>query len=100
MNRPPSVTIAQGITVTETGEATIDSSVTNTLFDLALRLEESTHLPVDIEHVVGAIVMASQQGDIDGDTILSADDSQLVQLLELGVRRVFAEYGGKVGQDE
>jgi hypothetical protein len=30
------------------------------LFDLAIKLEDSTKLPVDVEHVLAAIVLASR----------------------------------------
>ena len=33
--------------------------------DLAIKLEEPTQLPVDVEHILAAIVMAARQGELD-----------------------------------
>ena len=41
--------IVPGISVTSSGLATVDPSLANVLFDLAIPLEELTNLPVDVE---------------------------------------------------
>jgi hypothetical protein len=92
--------VVPGISISPTGQATVDSSLTNVLFDLAIKLEELTELPVDVEHVLAAIVMAARQGELDSNTRLSSEDSASAAVLTNHVKTVFAEYDGKVGMDD
>jgi hypothetical protein len=92
--------VVPGISISPTGQATVDSSLTNVLFDLAIKLEELTQLPVDVEHVLAAIVMAARQGELDSNTRLSSEDSASVAVLTNHVKTVFAEYDGKLGMDD
>ena len=48
--------IVPGIFVSSSGQATVDPSLADVLFDLAIKLEEPTNLPVDVEHVLAAVV--------------------------------------------
>ncbi len=57
--------VVPGISISPSGQATVDSSLANVLFDLAIKLEEPTQLPVDVEHILAAIVMAARQGELD-----------------------------------
>ena len=91
--------IVPGISVSPTGQATVDSSVSDVLFDLALRLEEPTGFPVDVEHVLAAVVLAARHGEIDRETPLSGDSSELVNLLVKHVKTVFEKHNGIVGRD-
>ena len=92
--------IVPGISVTPTGQATVDPSVEDLLFDLAIKLEELTNLPVDIEHVLAAIVLAARNGELAPQTPLSSDDRGLTQILAVYVKTVFERFGGKVGRDD
>ncbi len=92
--------IVPGISVTTSGKATIDPSLADVLFDLAVKLEEPTELPVDVEHVVAAIVLAARNEELDPNTPLSSDDLALVDILAVHVKTVFADYDGKVGMDD
>lgn len=92
--------IVPGITVTSSGQANIDPSLTNVLFDLAIQLEEPSNLPVDVEHVLAAIVLAARSGELDANTPISSDDSALVEVLAVHVKTVFADFDGKVGRDD
>ena len=92
--------IVPGITVTSSGQATVDPSLADVLFDLAIKLEELTHLPVDVEHVLAAIVLAARNGDLDPNTPLSSDDPALAEVLVDHVKTVFTDYGGEVGMDD
>ena len=89
--------IVPGITVTSSGRATVDPSLADVLFDLAIKLEERTHLPVDVEHVLAAVVLAARKGEIQTDTPLSSSDPALTNILVVHVKAVFIDYGGKVG---
>ena len=92
--------IVPGISVTSSGQATVDPSLADVLFDLAIKLEEPTNLPVDVEHVLAAIVLAARKGELDSNTPLSSDDPALAELLAGHVKTVFSEYDGKVGTDD
>ena len=92
--------VVPGISISPSGQATVDSSLTNMLFDLAIKLEELTQLPVDVEHVLAAIVMAARQGELDSNTRLSSEDSALAAVLTNHVKTVFSECDGKVGMDD
>ena len=92
--------IVPGISVTSSGQATVDPSVSDVLFDLALKFEEPTNLPVDVEHVLAAIVLAARHGELDSDTPLSADDPMLAKILSGHVKTVFEMFDGNVGRDD
>ena len=92
--------IVPGISVTSSGQATVDPLLADILFDLAIKLEGPTNLPVDVEHVLAAIVLAARNAELDPDTPLSSDDPLLAEVLAIHVRTVFAHFGGKVGQDD
>ena len=92
--------IVPGISISPSGQASVDSSLSNVLFDLAVQLEELTQLPVDVQHVLAAIVMAVRQGELDALTRLTSDDSALAAVLTNHVKTVFSEYDGQVGMDD
>ena len=92
--------IVSGISVTSSGQATVDPSLVDVLFDLAIKFEEPTNLPVDVEHVLAAIVMAARHGELDSNTPLSSDDPTMAEVLAAHVKTVFADYGGKLGTDD
>ena len=89
--------IVPGISVSSSGEATVDPSLADVLFDLAIQLEDPTGLPVDVEHVLAAIVLAARNGELDAKTSLSSDDPALAEILAVHVKAVFAKFGGDIG---
>ena len=82
------------------GQATVDPSLADVLFDLAIKLEDSTNHPVDVQHVLAAIVLAVRKGEIDSDTKLSSDDQALAEVLTPHMKAVFAEFDGKLGRED
>ena len=92
--------IVPGLSVSTTGQATVDPSIADVLFDLAIKLEETTNLPVDVQHVVAALVLSARNGELDPTTPLSSDDPVLSAVLAAHLQTVFAVYGGKVGMDD
>jgi hypothetical protein len=92
--------VVPGIVLTPAGEALVSRSVAEVLFDLAIRLEESSLHPVDVEHVLAAVVLAARRGEVSPDTTLSADDPALIKALEHHVDHVFEQFGGRVGEDD
>ena len=92
--------IVPGISVSSSGQASVDPSLASVLFDLAIQLEEPTDLPVDVEHVLAAIVLASRNGELPPDKPLRSNDPALADILTVHVKTVFAKYGGNVGMDD
>ena len=92
--------IVPGIVVNSAGEATVDASLADVLFDLAVQLEEPTRLPVDVEHVLAALVLAARNNQLDPSVPLDSNDSTLVKTLATHVKTVFSIYGGQVGKDD
>ena len=92
--------IVPGISLSSSAQATVDPSLADVLFDLAIKLEEPTQHPVDVEHVLAAIVLAARKGELDSNTPLSSEDPVLVEVLVGHVKTVFAKFGGNVGTDD
>ncbi len=92
--------IVPGLCLTSSGQISVDASLGNVLIELALEMEEPTDLPVDIEHVAAAIVLAVRSGELRRDTQISAKDPALVRLLTTHVRRVFEKFGDELGGDD
>ena len=92
--------IIPGISVSPKGQATVDPVLADVLFDLAIQLEEITELPVDVQHVLAAIVMAARDGQLNQKTRLSSSDLVLRNLLTDHVRAIFTKYDGEVGRDD
>lgn len=92
--------IVPGISITPAGQAIVEPELAEVLFDLALALEEPTNLPVDVEHVLAAVVLAVNQGELDQDSALKENDPSLIKILERHVKTIFADYNGQVGRDD
>lgn len=88
--------ISPGITLSKKNEATVDPELHDLLFSLAEKLESETDLPVDVQHVLAAIVMLSKQGELDPAKKLTVDDSSLISRLKHLVHVLFDTYGGEV----
>ena len=92
--------IIPGISLSPTGQATVDPALADVLFDLVIQLEEITKLPVDVEHVLAAIVLASRNGQLNQFPRLSSSDLVLQEVLADHVKAIFTKYDGKVGRDD
>ena len=92
--------IIPGIFISPTGHATVDPTLADVVFDLAIQLEEIVKLPVDVEHVLAAIVLAARNGDLNQNTRLSSTDPALQEVLADHINTIFTRYDGKVGMDD
>lgn len=92
--------IVPGIRIDAQGQASVEACLNDVLFDLALKLEEVTNLPVDVQHVVAALVLAERRRDIAATHVISANDGVLVSVLTGYVKLVFEMYGGEVGNED
>ncbi len=92
--------IFPGISLSSTGQATVDPALADVLFDLGIQLETITKLPVDVEHVLAAIVLAARNGQLNQFTRLSSSDLVLQEVLAVHVGAIFTKLDGKVGRDD
>lgn len=91
--------ILPGICINSAGEATISKEMGDVLFELAVELEEPARFPVDVEHVLAAIVLAVRWGELDREQSIDGADSELLMKLLPHVKTVFRDFGGVVGED-
>jgi len=92
--------VVPGIFLSDSGQATVDPSLTDVLFDLAIKLEGPTNHPVDVQHVLAAIILAARSGELDPGKQLSSDDQALAAVLTPHVKMVFTDFDGKLGMDD
>ena len=92
--------IVPGISLSTSGQATVDPALTEVLIDIAIKIDDMSKFPVDVEHVLAAIVMAARNESIAADTELSSDNEPLIFALAQYVETVFEKFGGKVGKDD
>ena len=100
MNNSDERQIVPGISISPSGQATVDPALADVLFDLAVKLEEPTNHPVDVQHVLAAVVLAVRNGNLGPCTRLSAEDMMLVEVLTPHVKSVFDEFDGRLGTDD
>lgn len=100
MNENQAHQIIPGISLSESGQATVDPSLTDVLIVIAIKIDDTSKHPVDVEHVLAAIVLAARGGAIEPDTKLSSDNDALISILAEHVETVFRKFGGKVGRDD
>lgn len=84
--------IAVGVCLSESGEVSVDGPAGRALFDLALALEDATPYPVDVQHVLAAIVLAERDSLVDAETRLTSDDPALTGIIRDYLPIVFQEY--------
>ena len=97
--------ILPGISIDASGHVTVDRQTGELLFDLALQLEDlqledAVSVPVDVEHVLAAIVLAWRAGELGVDTSLTKDNANLLEVLRRHLKTVFQRYGGRLGRDD
>ena len=92
--------VVPGISLSDSGQATVDPSLADVLFDLAIKLEGLTNHPVDVQHVLAAIILAVRSGELDPSTQLSFEDQALFAVLTPHVKTVFADFDGKLGMED
>lgn len=93
-------TIVPGLTVDDSGTASVDPQLGKVLVDVAIEMEQVAGNPVDVEHVLAAIILAAKAGRLDAHARLSGEDPELVLILREYVASVFAQYGGRLGADD
>jgi hypothetical protein len=92
--------IVPGISLDDRGQAFIANDLQTVLIDLAIYLQEPTDLPVDVQHVVAAIIMAVNAGEIDPNLVLPPDDPSLHTVLAPHVQKIFGMHQGRLSVDD
>lgn len=92
--------VVEGIKVSKDGHAQIDPEIVDEIFGLALLLDESLEHPVDVQHVVAAIVLASDEGVLSTSTVIRANDNELRECIIPHIEAVFRKWQGEVGDDD
>lgn len=94
------IPIVKGITMTAAGEVTVDPALDEPLCDLAIAFQGPEDLPVDVEHVIAALILASRRGEVPPDYELRPRDKALRAILLPHVRTIFSRFGGQVCEEE
>lgn len=100
MNENTDQQIIPGISLSKSGQATVEPALTEVLIELAIRIDDQSKHPVDVEHVLAAIVLAAMDGKMSTESHLSLDDESMISNLSEYVTTVFEQFGGKVGTDD
>lgn len=82
-----------GIAVDASGQVTVGSDTGKLLFELALALEDTVSSPVDVEHVLAAMILAARDGRLASDTEMSHSNSKLIAAVREFLPVVFQRYG-------
>jgi len=91
--------IVLGVRLDETGHVSVDAEVGRALFDLAIDLEDATPHPVDVQHVLAAIVLAEKDGLVNDQTRVLRDDESLRGIISQYLPFVFQQYGDQLGSE-
>ncbi len=100
MRQVPTRQIIPGISLDASGLATVDGPTGKLLIELAFELESHTHHPVDVQHVLAAIILAVQRGELAPGQPFPPTDMQLCGLLVRHLEELFARHGGRVARED
>lgn len=100
MSSDDAIPIVSGIRMTPEGEVSIAPRLDEPLCDLAIEMQGPDDLPIDVEHVVAALILASREGKVPTDYELKPRDRTLKAILRPYVKMIFQKYGGQVCEDE
>ena len=100
MNSENNNEILPGLSVDAAGQVSVDKQMGELLFDLAIALEDTVSEPVDVEHVLAAIILAARAGQIDPSTSLSTGNAEFLTTLRVQLQAVFDQCGGDLQGDD
>lgn len=92
--------ILPGITLDSRGEAHVAPELSNVLFDLAVAVDDRSRHPVDVEHVLAALVVLAKQRKLASDQFIRADDEQLIAWVMAITQQLFEQFDGRLGADD
>jgi len=100
MTEPTAQQIIPGITLDGSGRATVDGPMGKRLIELAIQLESYTPHPVDVQHVLAAIIIAARRGQLAATQPLPPADAPFCRLLAQHIDALFARHGGRVAPED
>lgn len=92
--------ILPGIRLDDAGRASVDASMGRQLISLAIELESYTTRPVDVQHVLAAIIMAVGNGEFNAGESLQTPEPLVLRLLASHIETIFQRTGGRVSEDD
>jgi hypothetical protein len=92
--------IVPGIELDQSGQVSVNASMGRQLISLALDLESYTSRPVDVQHVLAAIILAVNRGDLIAGQSLPEPDPTWMRMLASHVESIFQQTGGRVSEDD
>ncbi len=99
MSQRDPLPIVPGLTMDARGVASVNAPLGELLVDLALQLEDVVSDPVDVEHILAAIVLAARDGELDSQTPLG-EVRGLAEILRRQLLVVFTQHRGRLGADD
>ena len=100
MGRSGLEVILKGITIDRHGTVTVEPGWQNVLRDLALDLQDLIPHPVDVEHVLAALVMSVRDGRILAEVDLNEVRSSHQRILVEYVNLLFQQFPGTLDPPE
>jgi hypothetical protein len=91
--------ITQGISADDSGHVSVDADAGRLLIELAIDLEASVTEPVDVQHVLAAIVLAARDGLVDDQTRMSRDNDVLRNSVIRYLPVVLERFGDQLGSE-
>jgi len=91
--------IAQGISADDSGQVSVDADAGRLLIELAIDLEASVAEPVDVQHVLAAIVLAASDGLVDDQTRMSPDNDAVRNIVIRYLPVVLERFGDQLGSE-
>jgi hypothetical protein len=92
--------IVPGIELESSGHVKVEPAMGSRLIELAIELEPYTKHPVDVQHVVAAIILAVRAGELPAGQPLPEMDKPLLKILARHVDEIFDSSGGRVSIDD
>jgi len=100
MKKPSPEPIVEGVTIDRLGTVIVSEGHQQTLRDTAIALQDAIPYPVDVEHVLAALVMASRDGKIPRTATIDSENQEHIRTLSRYIEILFQKHGGKVtGED-
>lgn len=92
--------ILPGISVDDSGRVSVDAKCGKLLFDLALEFEGIVSAPVDVEHVLAALILAvREQGlTVVSDVEMAPSNPVLLNAVRDCLPVIFERYGSDLGE--
>ena len=92
--------ILPGISVDDPGRVSVDAKCGKLLFDLALECEDIVSVPVDVEHVLAALILAVREKGlaVKSEVEMTPSNPVLLDAVRECLPVIFERYGSDLGE--